>query len=96
MKRADAPYVNGLRVSLYGGELYIDVRVGPAQYCVDMKADTFDAALIAIALTVLNANCRGRVVAIDEVRERLDSVQSLTSGLARPGQPAVTLSLWQI
>ena len=66
MKRADAPYINGLRVSLHGGELYIDVRVGPAQYCVDMKTDTFDPALVATALSVLNANCGGRVVTLSK------------------------------
>ena len=68
MKRDDAPYVNGLRVALHGGELYIDVRVGRAQYGVDMKTDTFDAALVTTALAVLNANCGGRVVTLDEIR----------------------------
>ena len=59
MKRAVSPYING-------------VRVGPAQYGVDMKTDTFDATLIETALSVLNANCGGRVVTLDEVKERIN------------------------
>ena len=71
VKRIDAPYIDDLRVSLYAGDLYIDVRVGAAQYGVDMKTDRFDAALIEAALSVLNANCRQRAVTLDEVRARL-------------------------